>query len=167
MGMIGNYLRVSKDELEEYLNDSSKLEDRVYSEKNYPDKNLMDVDKSWEGIFYLLNGQALATSDEAAPPLSWTLLAPQEIDPNQDLGYGPATYTTIDQTREVSAALNGISADELKAKYDGKIMNELGIYPEVWDNNESLEYLIDNYTSLKDFYYHAVKDSQAVIIFIN
>ena len=167
MGMIGNYLRVTKNELEEYLADSSKLEERVYDDENHNDKNLIDVDKSWEGLFFLLTGKSLATADEASPPLVWTLTPPNEIDSEQDMGYGPATYTTIEQTKEISSALNKISADELRAKYDGKLMMEMGIYPEGWDNNESLEYLIENFNSIKDFYNRAAVDNQAVIIFIN
>ena len=167
MGMIGNYLRVSKNELEEYLNDSSKLEERVNSEKNHEDKNLMDVDKCWEGLFYALTGETVDTARKANPPLSWMLLPPQELDPEQDMGYGAATYTSIEQTKEVSNALGKITIDELRDKYDGKRMDELYIYPEGWDDPESLQYLLDNFTLLKDFYNKASGENQAVIIFIN
>ena len=167
MGMIGNYLRVTKDELENYLADSSLLEDRVYDDENHNDKNLIDVDKSWEGLFFLVTGKSLATAEEALAPLLWILTPQQEIDPDQDMGYGPATYTTIEQTKEVNNALNKITVDELRKKYNGKLMMEMGIYPEVWDDNESLEYLIENFNTLKDFYDKASALNQAVIIFIN
>ena len=167
MGMIGNYLRVTKDELENYLADSSLLEDRVYDDENHNDINLIDVDKSWEGLFFLLTGKSLATAEEASTPLLWTLTPPQEIDTDQDMGYGPATYTTIEQTKEVNDALNKISVDELRNKYNGKLMKEMGIYPEIWDNNESLEYLIEHFNTVKEFYNKAAAGNQAVIIFIN
>jgi hypothetical protein len=167
MGMIGNYLRVTNDELENYLADSSLLEDRVYDEENPNDKNLIDVDKSWEGLFFLLTGKSLATAEEASFPLQWILTPPQEIDPDQDMGYGPATYTTIEQTKEINNALNKISVDELRSKYNGKLMMEMGIYPEVWEDIESLEYLIENFNTIKDFYNKASTENQAVIIFMN
>ena len=167
MGMIGNYLRVSRSELEEYLNDSSKLEDRVYNEESQNDKNLIDVDKSWEGLFFLLTGASVENLDEAKEPLCWTLNTSQIIDPDQDLGYGPASYTTIEQTKEVSVALNKLTTDELRNRYDGNLMMKLGIYPEIWDEIESLEYLIENFKALKEFYNKAAVENQAVIIFVN
>lgn len=167
MGMIGNYLRVSKVELAEYLENSTKLEDRVYSDTNHNDIKLIDVDKSWEGLFFLFTGKSLATSSQATAPLSWTLMAPQEIDNEQDMGYGPATYTTSEQTKEISVALNNLTLEELKARYNGQLMNDLGIYPEGWDNVESLDYLIENFISLKDFYHKASTEDEAVIIFLN
>jgi Domain of unknown function (DUF1877) len=167
MSMIGNYLRVTNEELQEYLKDSSKLESRVYDERDSEDPNLLDVDKSWEAIFFLLTGQSLASSDEAVPPFSWILLGSNEIDPDQDMGYGPATYTTAEETKDLSAAINKISTDEIKSRYNGSEMNKAGIYPEVWTESESAEYLFGNFNSLKDFYTTASTNNQAVIIFIN
>ena len=167
MGMIGNYLRVSNEELEAYLSDSSKLEKRVYNGNGQDDPSLLDVDKSWEALFFLLTGQALATSDEARPPFSWVLLPPNEIDPDQDMGYGPATYTTAEQTKELSAAINNISSEEIKGRYDGDRMNDMGIYPEVWTEDISKKYLFDEFNSLKDFFTEAANNNQAVIVFIN
>ncbi len=167
MGMIGNYLRVSRKELEEYLNDSSKLDDRLYAEGNTEDPSLIDVDKSWEAIFFLLTGESVASLDQPKPPLSWMLQAPNEIDPDQDMGYGPATYTTPEQTKELSDAFNAISQDELTKRYNGDKMNGMGIYPEIWHENISREYAFDNLSTLKDFYNKASVNSEAVIVFIN
>ncbi len=165
--MIGNFLRVSTEELNEYISDSSKLEDRIYDEDAYNDKNLIDVDKSWEAIFFILTGKSIATGEEADTPLCWTLSGPQEIDPDQDLGYGPATYTSVQQTKEINQELNKLSLEELKARYNSKLMMELGIYPEAWEHEESLSYLMENIVSLKEFYNNAARDNQAVILFVN
>lgn len=166
--MVGNYLRVSQSELEEYLNDSGKLEDRIYDENNKSDKNYIDVDKSWNGIFFLLTGKSLSNIEAALPPLRWTLDAPQQIDPNQDLGYGPAYYSTTEQTKEISEALNKISIGDFKSKFNGKLMMEADVYPQIWDEGiDALEYLALHFNNLKDFYKQAVTNMQAVIIFIN
>lgn len=167
MGMIGNYLRVTKEELENYLADSTLLENRVYDAENQNDNNLIDIDKAWEGLFFILTDKSVATAEEASAPLKWILTTQQEIDSDQDMGYGPATYTTIEQTNELANALNEISVDELRNKYNGKLMMEMGIYPNIWDNNESLEYLIENFSTLKNFYNKASTENQAVVFFIN
>lgn len=60
MSMIANLLRVTKAELEEYLNDSSLLESRIYNdESDEEDPCLVDIDQSWDGIVFLLTGKAL------------------------------------------------------------------------------------------------------------
>lgn len=165
--MIGHYLRVSKEELDTYLEDSSKLEDRVYTENDQGDANLLDIDKAWEGLFYLLTGKSLNTCEEAIPPLSWILNSANEIDSDQDMGYGPASYTTIEQTKELSTAMDAISVEELKSKYDGVVMMGLGIYPEVWNEAEAVDYLIENFLLLRLFYNKASDNDQAMISFIN
>lgn len=167
MGMTANYLRVTKEELEEYLKDSSKLEIRIYGNGTHDPKTRMDVDKSWEGLFFMLTGKSLATADEALTPLSWTLMPPQVIDPMQNLGYGAATYTNVDQTKEVSRALNKIELDEYKSRFNGQRMMEMEIYPEIWNDQNSLEYLSGSFSSLKEFYNAAAEKGQAIIIFIN
>ncbi len=166
--MIANYLRVSNTELLTYLEDSSKLEDRIYSENdNFNDENLIDIDKSWEGIFYVLTGKPIAEIENASTPLSWILYGPKEIDSDQDLGYGPATYTTIEQTKEINLALQVITEESIKENYDGKKMNQDGVYPEVWEEEESMNYLIENFNLLKDFYTKAANENEAVIVFVN
>ena len=46
-------------------------------------------------------------------------------------------------------------------------MNEAEIYPGGWDETESLDYVLDNFEQLKEFYRSAEKENKAVITFIN
>jgi hypothetical protein len=46
-------------------------------------------------------------------------------------------------------------------------MDEAGIYPEVWAEAESLDYIIDYFGQLKEFYKTAEKENKAVITFVN
>jgi hypothetical protein len=162
--MIGNLLRVTNSELEEYLQDSSLLENRVYDDESEEDSNLVDIDKSWEGILFLLTGQNLENSDH---PLARTLFSGQLIDEDQDLGYGPAQYLTPDQVKEVNAEISKITIDEISKNYDPKKMNELGIYPNVWNEEESLEYLTDYFKTVQEVYSKAAQNNQAIITFLN
>lgn len=67
MGMIGNLLRVTKAELESYLEDSSLLEDKIYNDEVNDDEpeseKFVDIDKTWDGIIFLLTGQSLDTTE--------------------------------------------------------------------------------------------------------
>lgn len=46
-------------------------------------------------------------------------------------------------------------------------MNELGIYPEGWEEEGNLEYLLDYVKEVQATYATAAKNNEAVIIFIN
>jgi hypothetical protein len=165
MSMIGNLLRVSGSELEAYLKDSSLLENRIYNnESEEADANLIDIDKSWEGILFLLTGQSLATLNH---PLGKVLFSDQEIDNDQDLGYGPALYLTAEQVKEVDAELSKISDDELRARYNPTKMIELGIYPEIWEEEGILDYLFEYFKDVRNTYATAAKNDEAVITFVN
>ena len=165
MSMIGNLLRVSNTELQEYLKDSSLLEDRIYREDAEQDAGLVDIDKSWEGILFLLTGQSLAEADH---PLAAVLFSGQIVDENQDLGYGPAHYVTPEQVSEINAQISKISFADLEQKFDPAKMMELGIYPEIWDeDDEAIDYLSENYNLIRDIYEKAAANGEAIITFIN
>ncbi|WP_222707254.1 YfbM family protein [Pontibacter qinzhouensis] len=164
MSMIGNLLRVTNSELEKYIQDSSLLENRVYDDEAEEDSNLVDIDKSWEGILFLLTGQNLENSDH---PLARALFSGQFIDKDQDLGYGPAQYLTPGQVKEVNAEISKLTIDEISKNYDPKKMSELDIYPNIWNEEESLEYLTDYFRTLQEVYLKAAQYNQAVITFLN
>lgn len=163
MGMIANFLRVSESELNDYLKDSSLLEDNIYNEEE--NSNLTDIDKSWGGILFLLTGQGL---EELEHPLSRILFSGELIDEDQDLGYSPAHYLTVLEVKEIYDEISKITPEELRGRYDAEKMEQLGIYPNIWDDNEeSVDYLLDNYNDVLEVYSEAVKNNQAIITFIN
>ncbi|MCB9261285.1 MAG: YfbM family protein [Flavobacteriales bacterium] len=163
--MIGNLLRVSNAELEEYINDSSKLYGRIYNDKGYEDPKLTDVEKAWAGILFLLTGKNI---DDLDHPLAKVLFSGQLIDEDQDLGYGPANYLTPIQVSEINAQISKISTEELKRSFDAKRMMTLEIYPTIWDEgDEAFEYLNEYFKALQQVYSDATKNGEAIITFIN
>jgi hypothetical protein len=162
MGMIANLLRVTTTELETYLQDSSLLEERIYDENATEDRNLNDVDKAWDGIIFLLTGQNIQNADH---PLVQVLFSGQLIDEEQDLGYGPGHYLTPDQVKDLSDQISKITTEDLKKKYNSKKMNELDVYP-IWDE-DSFDYLAENFKLLQQIYAEAANNDQAIITFLN
>jgi hypothetical protein len=167
MGMVGNLFRVNPKELDEFLKDSSLLEEKVYAEDESSMDDMIDLDKAWEAIYYLLTGRPIAEIEHAQPPMSWCMLSGHIIDEEQDLGYGPAHYITADQVKQLNNELDKITVDTLLKKYDGKKMNAAGVYPEIWDDSESKDYVTEYFEQLKEFYQTAAKEGKAVISFIN
>ena len=162
--MIGNLLRVTKSELEDYLKDSSLLEDKIYDDET-ENKNLVDIDKSWDGIIFLLTGQGLATAEHT---LVRVLFSGQLIDEEQDLGYGPAHYLTPEQVSELNNEISTITLAELKQKFDPKKMTELDVYPTIWDEGDDVfEYVADGFSTVQSVFAEATKKGEAVIIFLN
>jgi hypothetical protein len=164
MSMIGNLLRVTNAELEEYLKDSSLLEDRIYNGQA-EDPNLIDIDKAWEGIVFLLTGQCLA---EANHPLVAVLFSGQLVNSDQDLGYGPAHYLRPDQVADLNNQIATITVAELKQRYDAEKMMDLGVYPQIWEEDgEAIDYLADYFTSVQQFYNNAARNQEAIITFVS
>lgn len=167
MSMIGNLLRVTKVQLEEYLENSSLLESSLYDEET-DDKNtnLVDIDKSWDGIIFLLTGQGIAKANH---PLLRVLFSGQIIDENQDLGYGPAHYLTPEQVADLNNQISKITVADLKQKYDPKKMTELEVYPSIWEGEgeEAFDYLSEYFVTIQQVYSDAAKNGEAIITFLN
>lgn len=163
--MIANFLRVSDSELEEYKKDSQLLEDRIYSDEIDADPNFIEIDKSWDGIIYLLTGKNV---ENATGELLKVIFSGQLIDEEQDLGYGPAHYLKSEEVKELSRRISEIGIEELKQKFKPDEMTKLEVYPLIWDEGETaFEYLSENFEDLKKFYSEASNSNQSIISIIN
>jgi len=162
--MIGNLLRVSSGELDAYLKDSSLLETRLDEALDHDNPNLVDIGKSWDGINFLLTGTIVGDSGH---PLEKVLFSTQCIDENQDLGYGPGTYVTAKQVKQLNEELSKITGEELNKRYDAKKMMALELYPNGWEEKHMLDYLIENFKTVQDVYAMAAKNGQAIITFLS
>jgi len=167
MSMIGIFIPLTAQELEKYVADSTlfdlMLDDALDEERN-PD--WLDIHKWWDALSFLLTGVGPDEIAKAAPPLSWTIFGAHVLDPDQDLGYGPASYLTPPEVKELAAALSGISVSQLKANYDSAKMNELELYPNNWDD-EDINFLLPYFEQLKKFYAKAAANNQAVITYLS
>lgn len=166
MGIIQQYLRIDQITLMRYLDNSQLLEDDLFSTSNSEKTNLLDIGKSWDGLFYVVTGEPLNNYKQVSPPLQWLVFGPNILDVEQDMGYGPAKYLTSPQTKELFKALNDISESSLSDRFNAEKMNEEGVYPEFWEDPEALNYLIQEFRKLKEFLQIAVAENQAVITFL-
>ena len=169
MGMIGNLLRVTKAELDAYLKDSSLLEDKIYSDEMNEDETenpkFVDIDKTWDGIIFLLTGQSLDTAEHH---LTRILFSGQLIDEEQDLGLGPAHYLTPEEVVELNNEISKITVEDLKKKFNPEKMNQLEIYPSIWnEGDDAFEYLMEGFSSVQQIFAEAAKNNEAIITFIN
>jgi Domain of unknown function (DUF1877) len=126
----------------------------------------LDVDKAWHGLHFLFTGEAWS----GEPPLGFIVAGGAEVG-DEDVGYGPARAFTSAELREISAALERITRDELARRFDPARMMELGIYPEIWDrdpaDDDTLEYLLEYFDLLKDFVSRGAGSGRAMLVFSN
>jgi hypothetical protein len=163
MAMTVNYLRVTPKELEYYLKDSSLLEERIFNHAAM-DNARYDIDKSWDGILFLLTGK---TSSDTTEPLSRLIFSNQLIDKNQDLGTGPAHYLTQPDVADLNEQIKVIQPSSLKQKFNATAMKELGVYPNnVWDEAEVDDYLIEYFETIQEVFALATANGEALITFI-
>jgi hypothetical protein len=120
------------------------------------------LDKSWHGLHYLLTG----TAWEGDFPANFLVAGGAAIGA-VDVGYGPARALTSGQVRAVNEYLAGITTEQLRTRYDAERMSELEIYPEIWDEDESIDYLIENFDDVKAFVQSTAAVGQGLIIYIN
>jgi len=168
MSMIANLLRVSDNELKSFLIDSALLEKRVYPDEiNNDDKSCIDLDKSWDGIFYCLTGFGTSSIDKVAQPKSWIILGDHIVDENQDLGYGFATYATPEEVKAINLFLQNITETNFTSGFNPQKMLDSELYPQIWDDDDAIDYLIEYFNVMKDFYKSAADKDEAVITFFN
>ena len=157
MSRIGYFLAVKAEQAEELLHDPAAVAELLHEAVEDQDElgaDFLDVDKSWQGIHYLLTGAV----SEGEAPLAWAIFAPTKIGtrPSEDA----ARLLTPNDVVEVSKALAPLTADKLKRKCDWAAMNDLEIYPQGWRSGDE-EYIAENFTALKKLYESAARRRMA------
>lgn len=163
MGMHLQILRANAEELTAYLLDSSLLAERVLN-KPENDTRRYDIDKSWDGIIFLLTGK---NSSDASEPLSRLMFSNQLIDETQDLGTGPAHYLKPEEVKHLYEQIRHIASTSLKKNFNAADMKTLGVYPNnVWDEEEVDDYLTEYFETVQEAFSIAAQNDEAIITFI-
>lgn len=165
MSMVANFLRVPPSQLEVFKEESELLAEHLYNQDLSDDPSFLDIDKSWDGIAFLLTGQ---NAENARGALSRILFSGQFVDEEQDLGYGPAHYLRIAEVKALSDEISKIEISELKKRFDPATMKSMEIYPDIWDEGETaFEFLSGNFKKLKRFFERAAAEHQVIISVLN
>jgi hypothetical protein len=91
----------------------------------------LSLEKSWHGLHYLLTGSAW----EGEPPLGFLLRGGERV--GEDQGYGPARLFQPAEVQQIDSALSRISNDQLWSRFNPTQMEQLQIYPGIWDKPEA------------------------------
>jgi hypothetical protein len=120
----------------------------------------VSLDKAWHGLHYLLCGAI----GPAPGPLGQAVFGGREL--GGDKGYGPARGFTPAEVSEISQALSmrGLRG-QLKARFDPDRMAEIGVYPGAFEPDDD-DWLLDAFSTLRDFYKGAAKAKHAAVTVI-
>jgi hypothetical protein len=189
MSMIGNFRSLPDEDIRALLEDPARVEELIYGDdmltptngdvaslfghkadpdlwERHANGDELDVDKAWHGIHFLLTG----TAWEGSFPLNFIVSGGTAIG-DVDVGYGPARALMSQDVRSLSAALEPLTAGELRGRFDPERMTKLQIYPEIWDRDpaedDSLAYLIEYYTDLRDFVRRTAERGRGLLVYLN
>ena len=165
MGMIMYLLRISKQELESYID-----KPELFLENRVDDAYSMDIDKAWGSILYLLTGKAFASGspEDEVDSLNRIFFSAQFFDEDMDVGYGPAHYLTPEQVAGINLKIASLTEADLKAHYDPEAMSEEEeLYPSLdWDE-EDFDYLYFHFQALQSFFATAASRGEAIVTFLS
>ena len=166
MSMIMNLLRISKQELENYIQTPSLFEEKldVLYESEDNDDAFLDIDKAWGGILYLLTGKAFASGspEDEVDSLNRIFFSAQFFDEDMDVGYGPAHYLTPEQVAGIHRKIASLTEADPEA-----MSEEEELYPSLDWNEDDFDYLYFHFQALQSFFATAASRGEAIVIFLN
>ncbi|TQN27801.1 uncharacterized protein DUF1877 [Haloactinospora alba] len=110
---------------------------------------VVDLDKAWHGIHWLLTGSAW----DGEGPLALAVLGGEQVDEGD--GDTPRLLLDAANVAAVATALDAVGVDELRKRYDPHAMSEAEIYPNIWDDEAFDTDLAPGFELLKQLYTHA------------
>lgn len=122
----------------------------------------LDLDKSWHGLHYLFTG----TDWESPLPEGFLLNAGVTLE-GTDYGYGEARGCSSSEVRVFSECLSSLTDQVLSARYNPSQMSELSIYPQHWEREGELDYLIDAFHELQQFMRGTAEKSLGLVCLIS
>ncbi|ULO05913.1 YfbM family protein [Paenibacillus sp. 19GGS1-52] len=153
MGMTGQFIAVSSEVLQAIKSQELSIHSLEVG---------LDIDKSWQALHYVLCGSIA----EGEPPLGYIIpISSNYIGHLSDV---EAFALNPGQIREALAAVEQITAAELREQYNFAEMVEQGVYPltEDDDSEEFFDYIYENFVAIRDFYTLTAAEEQNIIFYI-
>jgi hypothetical protein len=122
---------------------------------------LLDLEKAWHGVHFLLAGDAQKTS----PGAGQAVLGGAAVGP--ELGYGKARLMEPKEVATVSTALSQLTIATLKKQFKPSAFDQAEIYPGGWvEAGEGAEWLLEAFEQLRKFYAAAASRGSAILLYI-
>jgi hypothetical protein len=126
------------------------------------DRRELSIHKSWQALHWLITG--LATGGDG--PTAFICAGGKAVGP--DLGHGPARLLDPQAVKDLAAALEPLSPEQLGKRYDAAKMTDLAIYPGGWAEKESSwrGSLIQHYDELRALIKDGAQSGMALLVVV-
>ncbi|MBF1755739.1 MAG: YfbM family protein [Veillonella sp.] len=167
MGLIANYSCLSDVNLKELKAMGSEEEEILESveEWNDDDELLLDIDKMWDVLHFVLTGVGTDHKDDNNP-LSQAVLGITAVEELSDY----LAYTEHDKLADIVAALEQFDMEEALESFDMKACKAAELYPNTWDYDEEEEEIKDellhDFEQMKRFYKQVLEANGHVLVSI-
>ena len=167
MGLIANYNCISDESLKELKGLGSSKKDLFETVEEWSDEDelLLDIDKMWDVLHFVLTG--VSTDHRIADnPLSQAVLGITAVEELSDY----LAYTEHDKLADIVAALEQFDMEEALESFDMAACKEAELYPDIWDYDEGEEEIKDellhDFEQMKRFYKQVLDANGNVLVSI-
>jgi len=119
----------------------------------------LGLGQAWHGLHFLLSG-----SPEPTPtPLGQAVLGGIEI--GEDTGYGPPRYLDAAAVKGIANALAAVDATTMRGRFDGDAMSDADLYLDAWTEPGIVDWLMQEFDRLREFYVGAAARGNAALLY--
>lgn len=156
MEMVGKYFMV----------DQYAIEQIQSGKKSVVAKDWLYIDMVWHAIHFTLS--RIIDEEFGKNPLSKVVLGGRVLA-EEDWGVHPIRYLSAKDVGITNTALQKVTDEEFKSKFDVTLMRENNIYPvtEAMDNDAFLEYAMGYLPDIREFFESAAQSDGFIIFSVN
>jgi Domain of unknown function (DUF1877) len=160
MGMVLYVRRLAEEAIPE---DPDEFDEFFFDEDAEAAGDLIDFDKAWHALHFLLTGSADGTDS----PLSLLLGKGEPV--GEDGGYGPPLMVPAAGMRRFHEALAALSDEDLRRRYDPQAMLAADVYlaDSLADEEDGWDYVAQGIPALRRLAERCVQQNSGAIIFIS
>lgn len=157
MGMTMQLFQLDQIRLNEIIENPELFFEIDTSSKEF---NKIEIDKSWEGLKFLLSKSINYDSKDLTKLIS----SEQEISGIEELisDLYNVNFLNAIQVKELTLELLNLTFNDISKNFDFKEMNKIEVYGNPFDS-DSLTYFLQYFEKIKEFYSTAMKNKKAVI----
>ena len=167
MGMIANYQYINDEQLNCLKNFDRERNDVLdeVEEWNEESEMLLDIDKMWDVLHFVLTGVSSCDPIENNP-LSEAVVGVHPLE-GQD---GFVAYTEKERVADILAALEAFDMEQAMATFSMDACKKAELYPNIWDYDDEEELvkeeISDYFQNMKDFYREVLEVNGHVMVTI-
>lgn len=162
MSMCASFASIDRNLIVRLQRDPSLIHELIEAQgEGAPE--ILDIDRSWHGIHFVLTGSA----EGGEGPLAAAVFGGEEI--GDDIGYGPARLLMPQEVQAVASALLDLGPEAFESRYDPEALTAEGIYPDgIWSEDPAAarDYLVDNFKELQGFYARSSRAGAGILMWV-